>query len=367
MFKFIRFRTIVLLAVTLFTLSACATAPPVKRRVFWPPLPDTPKIEWIGTYRSANDLSETETFLETIIGKDDAVSITKPLSIASNGTGKVYVSNPESADVHIFDFTAKTAYKLALNPISHLTGISLDGQGNIYVADSAYKKIHVVSPDNKPVKVLDFSDKMESIGMFAVDKINEHLIIPDLRKHKIIVTDLEGKFLFEFGKRGDGDGEFNLPLSIAVEYDGGIVVCDSLNSRIQRFTSKGVFVNKFGRRGDGPGDLSIIKGVAVDSEGHIYVTDGKESKVTIFSPTGEYLLMFGGKYSQQDDVTVSAGGFLIPQGIYIDKTDRIYVADQLNNRFQAFQYMNAKYIAKHPPNALKPRLIKDKPKAPKPK
>lgn len=349
---FNQFRLIALVVVSVFLLSACASTPPVKRRVFWPDPPDEPKIEWIGTYTSSSDLKDTHSLFDMIVGEGDVVSLKRPLSIASNGTGKVFVSNAETANVLVFDFNARNTYNLGgnlmLSAIKHLTGIALDAQGYVYVADSASRKIHVVDRDNKPIRVLDLSTRMKSIGMFAIDKRAARLIIPDLKEHRIVVTDLQGNFLFAFGKPGSADGDFNLPLSVAIEPDGGIVVCDSLNARIQRFTSQGVFVNTFGRRGDGVGDFAIIKGVAVDSEGHIYVTDGKESRVTIFTPSGETLLAFGGKYSQIDDNRISAGGFLIPQGIYIDQNDRIFIADQLNNRFQVFQYLNARYLAEFP-------------------
>jgi DNA-binding beta-propeller fold protein YncE len=197
--------------------------------------------------------------------------------------------------------------------------------------------------------VLDLSSLMKSIGTFAIDKRSNRLIVPDIKEDKVVVTDIEGKQLFSFGRKGDGDGEFNMPVSVAVEADGVIVVCDSFNARIQRFTPQGVFVNKFGHRGDGAGDFSMIKGVAVDSEGHIYVTDGKESKVSIFSATGEILMTFGSKYAQSSDNNLmAAGGFLVPQGIYIDKNDRIFIADQRNRRFQVFQYLNARYLADFP-------------------
>lgn len=355
-------RLIALVLISIFLLSACASTPPAKRRAFWPDPPDQPRIEWIGNYANANDLKNTQSLFDVIVGEGEVESLSRPISIASNGTGKVFVTNPDSADVMVFDFNARDTYKLGgnymLHAIKQITGIALDAEDNVYVADSAARKIHVIDSNNKPVRVLDLSEQLKSIGMFAIDKRAGHLIIPDLKDNRIVVTDLLGKFLFTFGKRGSADGEFNLPLSIAIESDGKILVCDSFNARIQRFSSQGAFVDKFGRRGDGVGDFAMIKGVAVDSEGHIYVTDGKESRVTIFSPSGETLLAFGAKYAQTDSSRISAGGFLIPQGIYIDQNDRIYIADQMNNRFQVFQYLNAGYLSKFPIVQPTPKTVK---------
>lgn len=335
-------------------LCACApTQRAVKKRLLWPSPPNEPKLEWVGTYSSKLDFREEgPSLFNMIVGDDEGLQLESPLSIASDSKGKVYVSDFGSAAAYVFDFTNKDVYVLGGETLSasirHMTGISVDARGYAYVADSSSRKIYVIDRDNKLAKVLDLSAFLKSIGMFAIDKRSNRIIIPDIRDNKIVVTDLEGKHLFTFGRKGDRDGEFNMATAVAVEADGGILVCDSFNARIQRFNPQGVFVDKFGRRGDGIGEFAIIKGIAVDSEGHIYVTDGKESKVSIFSKSGETLLVFGSKYSQMSEEITAAGGFLVPQGIYVDENDRIYVADQRNRRIQVFQYLNARYLADFP-------------------
>ena len=50
-----------------------------------------------------------------------------------------------------------------------------------------------------------------------------------------------------------------------------LIVADSLNFRIQRFSASGDFLSSFGINGDRPGSFSRPKGVATDSHGHVYV------------------------------------------------------------------------------------------------
>lgn len=351
------FRRITFLLAAAALISACTpTQSVVNKRYFWPPPPTEPRIEWIGAYSSESDLKKAgPSLFELVVGEESGVILERPISIASDGIDKVYVADAETSTAYIFDFKSEHVSKLGGEAMAgvfeHLTGLSVDGRGFVYAANSKSRKIFVVDPDNKPVKVLDLSNHMTSIGNFTIDKTRNRLILPDVKQNKIVVADLDGAVLFSFGNKGDGDGEFNLPLSVAVEKDGGIVVCDSFNARIQRFTNQGKFVLKFGQRGDSPGDFSIIKGVAVDSEGHIYVSDGKANRITIFSSTGELLLYFGRQFSQTTGSKLGIGGFLVPQGIYIDPNDRIYISDQLNRRFQIFQYLNETYLTKHP---LKP-------------
>lgn len=334
------------------SLCSCASQQSAKIRYFWPAPPDAPKIEWIGAYSSESDL-RSPSLLSKITGEGGEFYLERPLTAVSDGNGKVYVANPETASIYVFDFIKQAVYTLGGDPFTgvmqNVNGIALDGKGYVYASDSLAQKIYVIeSASNRHVKTLDISKHAKSIGRFAIDKLAGHIVIPDFVDNHIVVTDLEGKHLFSFGKKGSGDGEFNFPASVALDSEGRIVVVDSRNARIQRFTPEGIFINQFGKRGDSGGDFSIIKSVAIDSEGHIYVTDAKEHRVTIFSTTGEYLLTFGGPLTQLPDTPIAAGGFLVPQGISIDQNDRIYVADQLNGRFQIFQYLNPRYLAQFP-------------------
>ena len=105
-----------------------------------------------------------------------------------------------------------------------------------------------------------------------------------------------------------------------------------MNFRIQVFDLDGMFRSNFGKLGDGTGDFSKPKGIAVDSEGHIYVVDAEFDVVQIFDKQGKLLLIFGGSGTQE-------GQFFLPAGIFIDEKDKIYVCDSYNSRVQIFQYI----------------------------
>lgn len=341
----------------LFLSNGCATAPEAKRqRFFWPPLPDEPKIEWLGAYRGAGDFPKKgfSKFMEAVVGESSQLTFERPLGIFSNGEGKVYVSDPIEQHVLVFDFNAEkvSVFGKDGNPFKEPGGIAADADGNIYIVDSNSRKIMIFDKDEKPLRMIDVSDKTKRIIGITIDKVRKRVIVADTQGHKVEVYDLGGTHLFTIGSRGAGDGEFNYPSWVTLLKDGEIVVTDMMNARIQIFTPEGTFLRKFGRRGDNPGEFQIIKASAVDSENHIYVTDGKGNYIGIFSDKGDFLLAVGGAYSA--DRKVAPGGFLLPQGIHVDKNDRIYVVDQLNHRFQVFQYLNDKYLKENPvksPNA----------------
>src|SRR6185369_4087993 len=137
---------------------------------------------------------------------------------------------------------------------------------------------------------------------------------------------------------------FRFPTSVAIDFKGNILVADSMNARIVRFTPEGDFISTFGQRGDAVGDIAMLKAVAVDSEGHIYITDAKSHRIQIYNEQGEILLAIG-LLSQGSGII---GGFYSPNGLYIDQNDAIYIADKLGKRFQIYQYLNKAYLAQHP-------------------
>ena len=359
-------RRIIFGALGLLLTAGCASGPTAKERYYWPRLPDTPRLEWLAAYSGEADL-RADTLLSKIIEVEAPRQLAMPNYLVSDGEGKIYVADSKREGVFIFDLNKRKVQILgegSLEKPVKASGIALDKDGNIYAADTAQMAVFVYDRDYHHLKKLELGGKVISIGSMAIDKVNGRLIVPDIKGHKIVVFDLNGALLKSFGERGDADGNFNYPTAVAVEKDGNFLVCDSQNARIQRFSPDGTFLFKFGKRGDNPGEFAVIKAVAVDSEGHIYVSDGKLNTINIFGPKGEFLMSFGGSYAY-DGTLVMPAGFLIPQGIAIDKNDTIYIADQMNGRIQVFQYLNEKYLKVHPLSEGVPALEVGQKKSPK--
>lgn len=150
------------------------------------------------------------------------------------------------------------------------------------------------------------------------------------------------KFLFEFGKRGSGDGEFggedNLnndaiqgPQDVAVDFDNKIYILDTqgdVDARIQVFNSNGVFLAKFGSIGNGPEQFSAPESLAVGRQGNIYVSDAGLDCVHVFDKDFKYIKRFGTTGS-------GPGQFDWPRQIAI-KGEDVYVMEYGNRRIQAF-------------------------------
>ena len=77
---------------------------------------------------------------------------------------------------------------------------------------------------------------------------SENVYVADRENHRVQVFTAEGKFVRMFGRHGQGKGELDRPISIAV-HDGLLYVCEGVNGRVSVFTLEGQFVTSFGSQG----------------------------------------------------------------------------------------------------------------------
>ena len=185
------------------------------------------------------------------------------------------------------------------------------------------------------------------------------------------------------GGQGKENGQFNLPRGLALDNAGNILVCDSGNGRIQKFSPSGIFLNIIGKTGQAPGEFREPGGIAVDSSGNIYVADVANHRVQKLKPDGTFLAQWKGpepglygprgvsigpdnsvyvvdqghsrivKFDSNGKVLVvwgtagqDDGQFVEPTSVAIDgKNDRVYVADPRSKRIEVFD-TNGKFIAK---------------------
>jgi DNA-binding beta-propeller fold protein YncE len=120
------------------------------------------------------------------------------------------------------------------------------------------------------------------------------------------------------GGRGTGNGEFDSPAGIAVDANGNILVADTNNGRIEKFSSSGVFITTLGAKGTGYGQLGAPNGLAIDRSGNIYVADASKHVVEKLASDGTFITEWKGPEL----------GFYGPRRIAIGPDDSIYVVDQ---------------------------------------
>ncbi|MBF0592491.1 MAG: hypothetical protein HQL02_10435 [Nitrospirae bacterium] len=87
-----------------------------------------------------------------------------------------------------------------------------------------------------------------------------------------------------------------------------------------------------------PWYFSSPQGVAVDGSGNVYVADTGNARIQKFTSDGKFIITWGSNGSGD-------GQFQHPEGIAVDISGNVYVADRSNNRIQRFT-SDGKFIAK---------------------
>jgi len=343
----IRTACMALLAFSIFLGGCASKQPQIAKRYFWPRAPEQPRIEWIKSYYSQHDFPKTgfQEFTETLFGQAPAMSFQKPIDIKSNGKGTVYITDIALSGIFVYDLNnAKVElWERGSDPEKSL-GITpyylaLDRDDNIYTVGSGGKFIYVLDSKGAVLRKIDFAGHVKAPAGIAVDKSSGSIYLVDNADSKVVVFDASGKFMFTFGKPGTEPGDLSRPVPIYINNKGEVVVGDVMNARVQIFTKDGKFLRKFGQRGDAGSDFQVIKGLSVDSDDNVYVTDGKANQIKIFNTKGDFLMSLGTAYSITTTFKEAPGGLLLPNGIHVDSTNSIYLADQANMRFQIFKYL----------------------------
>ena len=180
------------------------------------------------------------------------------------------------------------------------TGVALDRQGNVYVADFANHAIRKITPDGRVSTLAGSPGEPGSAdGAGAAARFNQihgvavddagNVYAADFGNHTIrkisadgLVSTLAGLADNPGGSDGTGTAaRFSAPYDVAVDANGIVYVADTSNHTIRRITPAGVVTTLAGVAGNvGSTDgtareakFSVPAGVATDDAGNIYVAD----------------------------------------------------------------------------------------------
>jgi DNA-binding beta-propeller fold protein YncE len=183
------------------------------------------------------------------------------------------------------------------------------------------------------------------VGGICIDA-QDRLYILNRSERPIIVLDREGNLLNSWG-----EGFFNRAHGSCIGPDGNIYCTDDRNHIVAKFTTDGKLLMMLGTQGQssdsgylrtwdfweslariqrGAPPFNRPTGIAVTKTGDMYIADGYgNARVHKFSPDGKLLFSWG-------EPGGAPGQFRLPHNIWLDKQERVWIADRENSRIQIF-------------------------------
>jgi tripartite motif-containing protein 71 len=208
-------------------------------------------------------------------------------------------------------------------------GLTVDPQGDVYVADSENNRVVEYSPTGALVATI--GQKGSGSGQLLeptdVAIVEGEVFVTDYGNNRVEAFTTAGSFLDTFGATGSGRGQFKEPTAITANpTTGDIFVSDAGNFRVQEFTPAGRFLAEVGAYGTGPGQFHAPKGLAVSVNGELLITDEYNSRIQEWAPpgTGGAQLVYSTQFGNP-----GGGGteFSNPRAVAIDGEGDLWTTD----------------------------------------
>lgn len=303
-------------------------------------------------------------------GTGTAASFFNPAGVAVDSSGNIYVADTNNNDIRkitpagvvtTFAGTGSAGHANGTGTAASFaapTGVAVDQNGNVYVADSGNNEIRKITPTGVVTTLAGsttagsadgtgssasfngpFALAVDSLGnVFVADTVNNEIreITPSG-----VVTTLAGSTTAGSANGSSTSASFYLPHGIAVDSAGNLYVADTGNNEIRKISSSDVVSTLAGSgaqgHADGTGSAASFDnpfGVTVDAEGNLYVADTFNNEIRKVTAAAVVTTLAGSTTAGHADGTGSAASFTNPTAVAIEPSGKVFVADFNNNEIR---------------------------------
>jgi sugar lactone lactonase YvrE len=224
----------------------------------------------------------TETREVELIKNKTHAHFVRIIGLAMDDNDRLFVSDPGLRHILVFN-AAHKAEDVITEGLVMPGSLALDHENRLlYVSDVELDQVLVYDADTFKLKrkigTTGHNHELTSPGDFAkptglaVDP-EGNLYVADTLNNRIEIFDADGKFISTFGKAGDGPGYFARPKGVAIDGDGHIWVADGVQDRVQVFSQEARLLISFGGHGLLPGQFQGLVGITVDKMNRVFTSE----------------------------------------------------------------------------------------------
>ncbi len=141
---------------------------------------------------------------------------------------------------------------------------------------------------------------------------------------------------------------FYQPTGVATDTAGNVYVADFRNNLVRKITPAGLVSTLAGGGLQGAANGTAINasfnqptGIAVDVAGNVFIADNGNHLIRKVSPAGNVTTFAGSGLPGSANGTGTAASFNFPQGVAVDASGDVYVADYGNNMIRKISLAGA--------------------------
>ena len=224
----------------------------------------------------------TETREVQLIRNKEHAHFARIIGLTMDDNDRLFVSDPGLRHILIFN-SAHKAEDVITDGLVSPGAMAIDRENRqLYVSDIELDQVLVYDADSlkliRKIGTTGHNHELTTPGDFAkptglaVDH-DGNLYVADTMNNRIEVFDADGKFIRTFGKAGDGPGYFARPKGVAVDSDDHIWVADGVLDRVQVFNKEAQLLIAFGGHGLLPGQFQGLVGIATDKNNRVFTSE----------------------------------------------------------------------------------------------
>ena len=258
-----------------------------------------------------------------------------PGGAAVDGNGNVFVADTGNNAIKeilaVNGVVSSSSTVLALGtqyPFSTPSGVAVDGSGNIYIANSAQNQILKISAVNgvptATVTSLNTTGSEFSYPTGVAVDGSGNVFVADYSdgvvKELVAVNGIVNT-ASPVNTVGSG---FVRPNAVAVDGLGNVFVTDLYNNTVSEIVAVNGVVNAASTVNTVGSGFKVPLGVAVDGSGNLFVSDYSDSTI-------KEVVALNGMVSTSSTVLTVASGFGTAPGLAVDGRGHLFIADSTNN------------------------------------
>ena len=308
--------------------------------------------------------------------------LNEPHGVAIDGDGNVFIADTDNHRIHKVDAASGTISTIAGTgeegysgdggsatqaQLRYPSGVTVDGAGNFYIADSGNNRIRKVSAFTGTISTIAGTGEQGYSGDggpatqaqlgyshgVTVDGAG-NLYIADSDNHRIRMVDAASGTISTIAGTGERDyggddgpateAHLNHPRGVAVDGAGNLYIADGDNHRVRKVdAATGTISTLAGTTAVGDGvpasssQLVQTRSVAVDGTGHVYIADiwsHSIRRVDAFTGTISTFAGTGNRGYSGDGGPANEAQLSEPEAVAVDSAGNLYIADSANQRIR---------------------------------